>query len=329
MDNLSLPRILLHYCRERVKLLLGIVVLAAIFSCVFYLYNLPLDAVLYAALLSLAAAFLFLCADFYFYYRRARTVYTLWNQIDTGNIRPPESTKFIDAAYCELVAHLLREKQEAQDADTAQMHELLDYCALWTHQIKTPIAALRLMLPEDTAARLELFKVERYAEAMLTYLRLPSISSDLALSRCDLDKMIRETVKKFAPFFIAKQLRLNFTPTGLTVLTDEKWLALALEQLISNAVKYTDEGEIAIWAEGETLHIRDTGVGIASADLPRVFERGFTGANGRLDKRATGIGLFLVKCILSRLQNDITLTSTPGEGTEVTLDLSRDELLPD
>ena len=329
MTKLPLSQILLHYCKERLKLLLALLVFAAIFAAVFYLYALPLEAVLYAALLSLAAAFFFLCADFYFYHRRARTVRELWNQIGAGSIHIPESAPFLDRSYCELLSHLLSERRAEEDLDAARLRELLDYCALWTHQIKTPLAALRLMLPVESPARLELLRVEHYAEAMLGYLRLPSISSDLVLTRCPLDPILSGVFKKFAPFFIAQKLRLDFTPTSLTVLTDEKWLALVLEQLISNAVKYTHTGSVSVWAEGEQLHIRDTGAGIAPEDLPRVFERGFTGSNGRLQKRATGIGLFLVRRTLGRLQNGITLHSTPGEGTEVVIDLSRDALLPD
>lgn len=203
------------------------------------------------------------------------------------------------------------------------MQDMLDYYTLWAHQIKTPIAAMRLILQSDDApnsAELEqeLFRVEQYVEMVLNYLRLGSDSTDYVICRVELDRLLRQSVKKYAKQFIRRRIRLDYKETGLTVLTDEKWLSFAIEQLLANALKYTREGGgIRIYAEGEALCIEDTGIGIAAEDLPRVFEKGYTGCNGRTDKKSTGIGLYLCRKILDKLGHGITIESKIGAGTKV------------
>lgn len=172
----------------------------------------------------------------------------------------------------------------------------MDYYTLWTHQIKTPIAAMRLLLQEEEThtgeLEQELFKIEQYADMALQYQRLESLSSDLQLESCSLDGILRQALKKMATPFIRRRISLEFDGTGATVLTDEKWLTFVVEQLLSNALKYTPPGgRITLYLEADkTLVVEDNGIGIRAEDIPRIFERGFTGFNGRMDKKSTGIG---------------------------------------
>ena len=203
---------------------------------------------------------------------------------------------------------------------------MTDYYTLWAHQIKTPIAAMRLLLQEESRPELEgeLLKIEQYVEMVLGYLRLGSDSTDYVFRECGLDALVRQSVRKYARLFILKKISLDFQETGRTVLTDEKWLSFVVEQLLSNAVKYTPEGGLVrVYGDGETLVIADSGIGIRPEDLPRVFEKGFTGFNGREDKKSTGIGLYLCRQVLDRLNHRISITSRLGQGTLVRLDLSR------
>jgi len=164
-------------------------------------------------------------------------------------------------------------------------------------------------------------------EMVLAYLRLDADSTDYVLREYDLDPIVRGAVKKFAGEFIDRRLALELRPTNARVLTDEKWLSFVLEQLLSNALKYTPEGSISIYPEApDTLCVADTGIGIAPEDLPRVFEQGYTGYNGRLDKRASGLGLYLCRRICRNLGHTITAQSEPGKGTTIRLDLSRKKL---
>ena len=167
-----------------------------------------------------------------------------------------------------------------------------------------------------TEVEVELLKIEQYVDMVLGYLRLDSESTDYVLRDTDLDGLLRQAVRKFARMFILKKITL--------VLTDGKWLSFVVEQVLSNALKYTPAGgRIRIYGDGETLVIADSGIGIRPEDLPRVFEKGFTGYNGREDKKSTGIGLYLCRRVMDRLNHGISIVSRPGQGTLVRLDLSR------
>ena len=240
----------------------------------------------------------------------------------------PDTTTAIEEDYQRLVQRLLRENRQLHAKIDGSMEDLTTYYTLWVHQIKTPIAAMDLLLQakeEDTSAlEVELQRISQYVDMVLQYLRLDSETRDLDLQRCQLDAVIRQTVRKYAKLFILKKIRLTFQETHLEVLSDEKWLAFLLEQVLSNALKYTPAGgRIRIYGDGETLVIADSGIGIRPEDLPRVFEKGFTGYNGREDKKSTGIGLYLCRRVMDRLNHGISIVSRPGQGTLVRLDLSR------
>jgi len=185
---------------------------------------------------------------------------------------------------------------------------------------------MRLLLQSTENAQndelsMELFKIEQSVEMVLQYLRLDSESTDYILKEYDLDDIVRQAVRKYARLFIRQKISLDFRETNRRVLTDEKWLVFVIEQILSNALKYTTEGKISIYAAGTTFVIADTGMGIQGEDLPRVFEKGFTGYNGRIDKKSTGIGLYLCKRILTRLGHTIAIQSRVGVGTRVILGL--------
>lgn len=234
-----------------------------------------------------------------------------------------------------------KEKQESNSEESRQWEELQekqDFFALWAHQIKTPIAALNLLLQgekQDAAVcRQELFKIESYVEMALNYLRFEEMSNDLVLERNSLEQLVRQVVKKYAAIFIYNHISIQLEHLDYTVLTDEKWFCFVLEQILSNALKYTEKGgTIQIFTKQESnqlwLVIEDNGIGIWEEDLPRVFERGFTGYNGRADKKSTGIGLYLCKKVMGRLRHQIRIESKVGVGTQVFLGLAREELHPE
>ena len=158
---------------------------------------------------------------------------------------------------------------------------------------------------------------------VLSYIRLGSNENDFVIKEYDLDNIVRQAIRKYAPLFIRKKINLDFQPTTYKVLTDEKWLVFVIEQLLSNAIKYTNKGKISIYSlENKKLVIEDTGIGISKEDIPRIFDKGFTGYNGRTDKKATGLGLYLCKNILDKLSHKISIESEVGVKTKVILDLS-------
>ncbi len=328
----STLRLFGRYLLDRRGILLLFGGFAALFAVVFLFYNLPVEAVAYAALLCAAVGAAVIAADFPRYLRRHREMAALLGQITayTGSLPPAHTLP--EADMRDLAAALLAERANLIGRMEEAQRDQLDYIALWAHQIKTPIAAIRLLLPdgeESDAPAAELFKIEQYVETVLSYLRLNSDSTDFVLRRVPLDDIVRRAVRKYARLFVQQKLRLDFAPLGCEVLTDEKWLVFVVEQLLSNALKYTREGGISIYMQpGErcTLVIEDTGIGIQAEDLPRVFEKGFTGYNGRTGRKSTGIGLYLCRRILHKLSHGISIESAVGRGTIVRLRLDTNEL---
>lgn len=209
-----------------------------------------------------------------------------------------------------------------------------DFFALWAHQIKTPISALNVLLQEEDcdvqASRQELLKIEGYVEMALGYTRYETMGNDLVLERHRLEPLVRQVVKKYSTIFIYKHLQVQLEQLDYKILTDEKWFAFVLEQLLSNALKYTMQGQIRIYgqehANGLYVVMEDTGIGIRQEDLPRVFEKGFTGYNGRMDQKASGLGLYLCKEICDKLGHSITIESELDKGTKVKIGLQYDRL---
>lgn len=211
---------------------------------------------------------------------------------------------------------------------------------MWVHQIKTPIAALGVLIQSGEeleevqespkaqeltrSMKMEVFRIEQYVDMVLTYLRMGSATSDYAFRICSLEEIVRQAVRKYSQMFIMTRTRLHLEIQDQKILTDEKWLTFVIEQILSNAVKYARGGEISIYTEEKTLVISDNGIGIAEEDLPRIFEKGFTGYNGRANKKSTGIGLYLCKTIIDRLHHTIWIESKPEKGTKVYLNFDRE-----
>ena len=188
--------------------------------------------------------------------------------------------------------------------------------------------------PELKEMKMELFKMEQYVEMVLTYLRMEDMSGDLQFEKVSLDKVLKQSIRKYSQMFILQKIRLDYQPVERTVLTDEKWLQFVTEQILSNALKYTKNGGmIRIYIEEnhgkECLVLEDNGIGIQPEDIPRVFEKGFTGYNGRADKKSTGIGLYLCKKIMDKLGHKIRIESEVEKGTRVYLELTREEWNPE
>lgn len=313
----------------------GIVV---IFGILFYLYDIPFDAIIYGCELSFVWCAVCLFIDFYKYYKRHKLLHINREQFFDDAEQLPEYMDIIEYDYQELAKKLYQAKQELISKNRIAKKELLDYYGMWVHQIKTPIAALDILLQNTermlyqldekemmqkaisvSDMKMELFKIEQYVEMALNYLRVEDISSDLVFKKQELDDMVCQVIRKYAKIFISKKIKMDFKPTKACIVTDEKWFIFVLEQLISNALKYTKKGQISIYMKEKSLVIEDTGIGIPAEDLPRIFEKGFTGYNGRENKKSTGIGLYLCKNIMDKLQWNITVDSEVGSGTKIYL----------
>lgn len=225
------------------------------------------------------------------------------------------------------------QQKEMEEEKEKQMRINQDYYTLWTHQIKTPIAAMKLLIDqmeegkERNCLRQELFKTGQYVELMLSYQRMATFHEDLNLQEEHLEELVRAAVKKFSFFFIYQKLSVQIEIGDTKIVTDKKWFAVILEQILSNALKYTQEGGISVWWQEECLFIKDTGIGIRKEDIPRVFERGFCGYNGRMHQQSSGIGLYLSQEIAGKLGYAITIDSETGKGTTVCIHMKQPELI--
>ena len=323
---------LLSYLKRHIKTALLLALFVLVFAWVFSLYHLETEAVFYAALLCFCLGLVVFLLGFWRYVRRHRQLMEVLGTIDLGIGALPEPRDRLEADYQAILRELYAQGLHDRSEADSQRRDREDYYTLWAHQIKTPLAAMRLLLSEEGSQNnslllAELFKTEQYVEMVLQYVRLHSESGDILLKSYSLDEIIKSCLRKYARLFALKNLEFSFVETGLTVLTDEKWLAFVIEQVFSNALKYTPSGKISIYAEDETLVIADTGIGIRAEDLPRVCEKGYTGAGGRADKKSTGIGLFLCKSILTKLGHSFHITSRVGMGTRVKIGLNRESLI--
>lgn len=299
-------------------LLLGFILL---FAFVFDAYRSLLE---YVALLLAFLSFLFIGAD----------AWTAFKSYRSQKLQASAQAQTpLEKLLQERVEELEYEQKNQLLVEQEKYNDLLDYYTLWVHQVKTPIAASSLLIGDlkdkETKTQLEqeLFKIESYVHLVLQYLRLESFHDDLVLKQENLADLVREVVKKYALFFIQQGLSLNLHDLDHTIVTDKKWFLVILEQVLSNSLKYTKEGSIEIYFHEDRLYIKDTGLGIQNADLLRVFERGFSGYNGRLTQQSSGLGLYLSKKIADQLGHKIAIDSQVGQGTTVSIAFPEKKLI--
>ncbi len=317
------------YLKYNIKKIAVILVSFGIFLMVFTLYSIPLESVLYSSLLTSVVIFIIAFIEFLAFYKKHLKLKKLRNSIIISDYMFPTTKDLIEKDYQELIMIIEQNRSELINTKDKDFKDMLNYYTIWAHQIKTPIAAMRLLLQSEKSnlnneLLEQLFKIEQYVEMVLQYLRLESMNSDLMFKRYSIDDIIRQGIRKYSKSFILKKIKLNYENLNYYVLTDEKWLVFVIEQILSNALKYTKKGEISIYMDHNlpnTLVIEDTGIGIEQEDMPRVFEKGFTGYNGRSDKKSTGIGLYLCKQIVDKMSHTISIESKPGKGTKVKIGL--------
>lgn len=325
-------RALKGYLKMKAPTIVLLVLCALCVITINWLYDYPLNAIYYSILICAILVLVVGIVGFVKFKTFTDTLENLKTKISVSVDELPEPAGLITNDYTELLKILWQAKQESDFEYSSHYKDLVDYYTIWAHQIKTPIQAMRLILQtsdEDTTPlELELMRIEQYVDMVLTYLKLDSNSSDLHVRTMEIDPIIKAAVRKNAKSFIAKKISLQYDECNISALTDDKWLQFAIEQILSNSLKYTSEGgTVSIYKSSDTaISIKDTGMGIAKEDLPRVLERGFTGYNGREDKKATGIGLFLCYEVLKKIGHTISIESEVGVGTTVTIDLAKAEL---
>ncbi|WP_448905696.1 sensor histidine kinase [Gemella sp.] len=326
--------ILKSYLKKNIKVYILFIVFIAIFFIMFYLYNLPLEALIYTGSFCFLAALIASFSDYANYKESYKKLNFLEQNILNDLDALPKSLDIRIDYYHKIIEKLYEELEKLTQENRQKNTDMVDYYSMWVHQIKTPIAAMNFLLDNEEVnqkiLQQELFKIERYVEMVLTYIRLDSISSDYVITKINLDEVVKDSVKKYATIFINKKIKLNYVSHETIVVSDKKWLSFAFEQILGNSVKYSSAGgEITIETCDNKLVIEDKGIGIKEEDLPRIFEKGFTGFNGRYEKKSSGLGLYLCKKTLDKLGHHIEISSTVGKGTRVEITFPKEDTLRD
>ena len=326
--------ILKSYLKKNIKVYILFVVFIAIFFIMFYLYNLPLEALIYTGSFCFLTALIASFLDFVNYRESYKKLKFLEKNIINDREDLPKSLDIRIDYYHKIIEKLYEELEKLTQENRQKNTDMVDYYSMWVHQIKTPIAAMNFLLDNEEVdqknLQQELFKIERYVEMVLTYIRLDSMSSDYVITKINLDEVVKDSVKKYATIFINKKIKLNYVSHETMVISDKKWLSFAFEQILGNSVKYTSTGgEITIETCENKLIIEDNGIGIKEEDLPRIFEKGFTGFNGRYEKKSSGLGLYLCKKTLDKLGHHIEISSKVGEGTRIKITFPKEDTLRD
>ena len=311
------------YIKSKIGPVAVFLLFSALFFVSFYLYGLPIQAVLYPFFVCLLFGAVILAVDGVFSYRRymaLRRAAKLPSKAATGlpKAKTPE-----EKAYSELVKTVADDCNRIKNEEEARRNDMVNYYTLWAHQIKTPISSMNLTLQNRDGEifrklSLDLAKTENYVDMVMAYLRSDG-TSDYVIQEYDVDGIIKGAVKKFAGEFIERKIKLEYTPVNLTVITDRKWLSFVFEQIISNALKYTPSGSVKIYGNENSVIFEDTGTGISAEDLPRIFERGYTGLNGRENRRSSGLGLYLCGRICKNLGHSVFAESEVGKGTKISV----------
>lgn len=313
-----------HHLYSRRFILLLLLIVFSIMGMFAFIFEDGRSLLEYQLLLAFLLTSFFLGMDLASAYKEYR------NQLFYASGRPQTA---LEVLLFEKLALLEMDKKNHAIEEREKLNDLMDYYTLWAHQIKTPIAASSLLVGEIEDKKVknqleqELFKIESYVNIVLQYLRLESFHEDLVLKKENAEDLVKEIVKKYAIFFIQKGLSLSLHDLDRTIITDRKWFVVILEQVLSNSLKYTSQGGIEIYFQEDRLYIKDSGLGIQDADLLRVFERGFSGYNGRLTQQSSGLGLYLSKKIADELGHQISIASQVGQGTTVMISFSEKKMI--
>ena len=326
-------KLLLRYLKDQMPLITVGILCNIIIISVLLLFEIPLDIILYPLAICDVLVISYGLIRFFQMKTRFTSLTAITHPEVTDISRYPAMITCMEQEEFRIIASLTDQIRTLQDSNEKAVRDMIDYYTVWVHQIKTPIAAMKLHLQnEDTrfsrSLQTDLFHIEQYVEMVLAYLRLSSSQTDYRFAQYDIDEILRKVIRKSADEFIERKLTLHYDPVGIKAITDAKWLGFVFEQVLSNALKYTPSGSISIYAsDADTICIKDTGIGILEEDLPRIFENGFTGYNGRLSPQASGLGLSLCQKICHNLNHEIHASSTVGEGTIISISLRQHDNL--
>ena len=305
----------------RLPYIMGWLIIEVVSLLVFFLYDLTLLPWVHMSIILLVVLLVCGFVDYSKISRKHKLLVD--NHLDMV-----EPSNYIEETFMDIIEAERDNARIAKDKASSDYNDMLEYYTVWAHQVKTPLAGLSLTVQniDDDVLRQtlqsELVRTEEYVDMVMNYLRLQSNDSDYVFVPVEINDVVRQEARRMRTLFMSKKIGLSFDPEvseGVKAVTDRRWLEFALGQVLANAVKYSNSGVVSISVLPEYIEVKDQGIGISEEDLPRIFEKGYTGYNGRSDKKSTGIGLYLVKKAMVSIGGDIVITSKMGEGTCVKL----------
>lgn len=305
------------FIREYRSFYFAYLVLAGSFILLFYLYKLPSEFLQNALLLSLTLLILLTVGLFWKFRNRMRALEDYVHEEALPLLNKP-----VDLAYLNLIEAEKEATQEQLLDYKSREEDLQAMVKMWSHQMKVPLAALSLMSQTDNLNQQDvnhqLLRLDNYMANLLNYLKLTNHANDFRFEQVEVREVVVDLVKKYRNQFLQKDISVTIDGNWL-LKTDRKWLSFALSQIIDNALKYNKAGGKVTIELNEGISISDTGIGILAEDIPRLFDEGFTGFNGREHQKATGFGLYLTKRVLNQLELAIFVESQLEAGTTVSI----------
>ncbi|AFL98956.1 signal transduction histidine kinase [Desulfitobacterium dehalogenans ATCC 51507] len=312
------------FLRDKLLFIIMVLLTAGIGGFVLYALNDPPAAIIVVNVVYLSGSLAALLGEYLPKRAFYKELFSQLNDLDRKHYISEimEAPTFYEgAALAEVLQAVGKSMNDEIGAHGRAIRDYRDYVELWVHEIKTPISAAKLICENNGYAKVsdEVDKIENYVEQALFYARSGSVEKDYVIRKTELKTLIAQLLKKNAGYLIANKVKINLQAEGM-VYTDSKWLLFILQQLLDNAVKYGAQ-TIAFSFRDGVLTLKDDGIGIPPQDLPRVFERGFTGENGRITGKSTGMGLYLCQELCGKL--GLTLSAAADEGTEIAITFPR------
>lgn len=290
------------------------------------------DTIFYITILNLTFLVFYLILS---YIRKNKFLTFLDESIDINNLNKVSMFKINneEKQYLKLIKAYKKQTEDIINFNNDKFKENKEFMDIWVHDIKMPISILKILIERNQGPECEklldkiddeVTRIENSVERVLYLSRLDAFHKDFLIQEVNLEKIIREVIRKYSKYFISNKIKLNLENINSYALSDKKWLSFIFDQIISNALKYTESHDsISILGEkkGNTFNIiiKDTGCGIKKEDISRIFEKGFTGSSGRNNVKSTGLGLYLAKELSTKLGHQIRVTSKYNEYTEFTI----------
>lgn len=325
------------YLTDSLPILAFFIVLMAFINSVIllgHIVTLSTVDIIYMNLVAILLLAIFLAAKYILSKRYYDTLADiLENYKEDINVNLPEPRTHEQSLYSALLQKVYEEQNSKIEQLYNEKRENLEFITTWVHEVKTPLSASRLIIENSLdkskeevldSIEDELNKIDNYVEQSLYYSRIDSFSKDYLIDEINLEKVVNEAIKRNAKTFINKHIGVEIKNVSMDILTDKKWLHFIINQILSNSLKYTSTGGVIKFYglksdKEQQLVVEDNGIGIKPEDLNRIFDKGFTGFNGRKNYSSTGMGLYLSQKLARKLGHNLSVESKYGEFTKIIL----------